>query len=504
MQALRARASLVIVGLVGLSILCAGCRGGTPEPTPTLFPITDISQPAVGISPTSDKFATAPAQTDTPAMATLVAAPPPTRKPQPAGSPVPGIEIDSNEIRELEMALQAGAFWIRRNALIWSAVEPQEGERRWEALAGLDAELVHAAQAGAQVVLVVRSTPTWAQKIPGTYCGPVKEDKIGAFAQFVYDLVARYSAPPYSVKYWEFGNEPDIDPSLVVPDSLYGCWGDANDLYYGGGYYASVLKEVYPQVRRADPSAQVLVGGLLLDCDPVNPPEGKNCSPSLFLEGILRQGGGDFFDGISFHAYDYYAGPGQYYNPNWDSSWDTTGPVVIAKARYLRSVLNANGHPEKYLLNTEAGLLCGRDGSEASCRAQEFDQTKAAYVAQLNVVSLAEALRASIWYSLTGWRGSGLVSPDFNPLPAYEAFRFSAAQLKGAAVTRTITDYPGVSGYELYRNGRRAWFLLSTDGKSHTIGLPDVPLKVYDVYGAALDATQEIEVTAMPLYIELK
>ena len=39
-----------------------------------------------------------------------------------------------------------------------------------------------------------------------------------------------------------------------------------NDPYYGGGYYAEMLKIVYPQIKAADPEAQILIGGLLLFC----------------------------------------------------------------------------------------------------------------------------------------------------------------------------------------------------------------------------------------------
>ena len=51
-----------------------------------------------------------------------------------------------------------------------------------------------------------------------------------------------------------------MDPKLVDPDSVFGCWGDNDDDYYGGGYYADMLKMVYPAVKSADPQAQVLIG----------------------------------------------------------------------------------------------------------------------------------------------------------------------------------------------------------------------------------------------------
>ncbi len=106
-----------------------------------------------------------------------------------------------------------------------------------------------------------------------------------------------------------------------------------------------MLKVVYPQIKAANPDAQVLVGGLVQDCDPRPGASceivGKPPSHCKFLEGILHNGGGPFFDGVSFHSYDYYKANGDqnclYCNPNWLSSWNTTGPVVALKAQYIRA-----------------------------------------------------------------------------------------------------------------------------------------------------------------------
>jgi hypothetical protein len=210
---------------------------------------------------------------------------------------------------KLNQVAQAGAYWVRSfSAVAWASVEPAEGKRNWNALMGLDQELRNITGKGMQTILSVRVTPSWAQQVAGYSCGPIKPEKLGAFAIFMHDLVVRYSVAPYNVKYWEIWNEEDIDRSVVPPDSPYGCWGDQNDAYFGGGYYAEMLKVVYPQIKAADPQAQVLIGGLLLDCDPR---PGAGCAvvghdpkPSKFLEGILSNNGGPYFDGISSHAYD--------------------------------------------------------------------------------------------------------------------------------------------------------------------------------------------------------
>jgi hypothetical protein len=263
-----------------------------------------------------------------------------------------------------------------------------------------------------------------------------------------------------------------------------------------------LLKVVYPAIKAADPDAQVVVGGLLLNCDPVNTPEGMDCTSSTFIEGILAVGGGDYFDGISFHAYDYYFGDGTYGNDNWNSYSDTTGPIVTVKADYLKSLLAEYGYSPKYLFNTEAAVLCGRDGNDPVCRQDDFIQTKSNYVASSSVAASAVGLNANVWYSLTGWRESGLVqNPGLQPIPAYDAFRFNADQLLGAQYVRELEESDGVAGYEFERDGDILWVLWSLDGDDHMIKLTQNPSVVYDVYGKQLAFGNSLLITLSPVYI---
>jgi len=410
----------------------------------------------------------------------------------------------------LDQMAAANISWTRRNAVLWSAVEPDEGERNWSALASLESELQNASSKGMRVILIVRSTPQWARKIagPGSYCGPIHQNKLPAFGNFMRALVARYSVPPYNVKYWELWNEPDVDPSLVPADSVFGCWGDQNDDYYGGGYYAEMLKVVYPQIKAADPQAQVLIGGLLLDCDPGTVCVGDRAPK--FLEGILRRNGandgGNYFDGANFHAYDYYQGQsGQYSNPNWQSAWNTTGPVLIAKAQFIQGLLNTYGVSGKFLINTEAALIC----PGCSSNDPTYETTKAYYVAQAYAAAIAQGLRANIWYSVLGWRNSGLLNPapDLSPRPAYTAFQFARNELRDATFAGEITasdigGASGVKGYKFHRGDRRIWVLWSLDGNTHSISLSGLPLAAWDALGNSVSPAASMNVSLKPLYLE--
>lgn len=423
---------------------------------------------------------------------------------------VPGIEMHYITSQGgLDLVKESGANWVRRNALFWSQVEPSPGERRWNALVNLEAELVNASEAGLQTILIVRSTPRWAQKIAWEYCGPIAPDAIDAFAQFMFELVERYSAPPYNVMYWELGNEPDVEAKFVKGNEIYGCWGDENEPYYGGEYYAEVLRKVYPKVKEANPDAQLLVGGLLLECDPRNPPlnqgsdQKKDCSPANFLEGILRKGGSDYFDGISFHGYDYYWGTeGDYRNPNWHSTAEDNGPVLIVKTAFIREVLAKYGVSGKYLMNTESGILCGSTGQEGFCKTDDFRNTKAYYVAQSNAAALANGLVANIWYSIYGWRASGLALSSTTPTTALTAFQVSSMMLEGSMFKRNLVEFPGILGYEFSKNGKPLWVLWASDREPHDVLLFEQPDSVIDVFGNEIEPQRELQVSSGPIYIQ--
>ncbi len=408
----------------------------------------------------------------------------------------------------LEQALDSGAKWIRRNAMLWSQAEPKRGDYFWGSQPALQQELIDASNSGVEVILIVRSAPDWAREINTKDCSRIKPDALSAFGDFLYQAVKRYSAPPYNVKYWQIWNEPDVLPSVAVEGGINGCWGDPNDPYYGGGYYADVLRAVYPRIKEANPEVQVVVGGLLMDCNP----NVANCSDyrqHLYLEGILHHNGakdgGNYFDVVAFHAYDYYYGSlGRYGNSNWGSGWNETGPVVIAKTHFVRDLLASYNIGNKPIMATEAALICGDYASDPRCWTSDFEQTKAYFVPQLYAAALSEGLQANIWYHLLGWRGSGLLDANLNPLPAYSSYAFAVKELSGASYSRKITDYSSIFGYEFNRSNLRIWLVWSADGQPREITLPSKPVAIWDVFGnhVPLQGTR-LEVGIQPLYVEI-
>jgi hypothetical protein len=396
----------------------------------------------------------------------------------------------------------ASASWVRI-PFYWSDIEASVGQRTWQNVAGLESELKAVSISYMNTILYINDTPKWALKA-GYSCGAVAQDKFEDLAHFLTDLVKRYSVPPFNVKYYELWNEPDVAGAL-------GCWGDFGDTtFFGGGYYGEMLKVAYPAIKAADPQAQVLFGGLLMDCNAdsigtclVNHTQAVNLSIARFFDGALADGAAPYFDGVSFHGYDYYEpGLGQYYNANWATSWDTTGPVAPVKAAYLQNALARYNVTGKYLMNTELAILCGRDGTEAPCVTHDHEQTVSAYIVQGMAASKADGLIANIWFSVGGWRGSGLLDSSLNPLPSYNAYKVARVKLGEAVFVRAVTEFSGVKGYEFTNNGRHLWVLWSMTTTDNTLTLGTTPAAVYDIYGNAMPVSTSLDVGLMPVYVE--
>jgi hypothetical protein len=400
----------------------------------------------------------------------------------------------------LQQAKGAGVRWVRFGDFAWDEIEPTRTDPptyRWGAID--EGSLINAVNNGLEVIGVVQFTPDWAQKYPGVYCGPIKRESLGAFAQFLQALVARYSVPPYNVGYWELGNEPDIDRSLVPARSGYGCWGEVNSEYYGGGYYGEMLKVAYPAIKAADPNAQVLNGGLLLDCDPRDPDACARGShldkPPKFLEGILRNGGGAYLDIVNFHAYARYI-PELGILTDW--GWPGSVTAIPEKAGFLREVLAQYGFGAKPLMNTEAALLCKESTNE--CLAAQ-----AAYMPRAYADAIAEGLKAQSYFAMINenWWYTGLIRPDLTHKPAYNAFKTASSFLSQATYQGAATGYPlGIAGHAFRQPaGTRVDVVWSADGSARAVDLP-AGAKAFDHSGNLISSSGAIQVGYEALYVQ--
>lgn len=412
------------------------------------------------------------------------------------GRSIFGVEVNRGTVSRVYprlAELQPG--WVRYNGVVWSEVEARPGQRDWSKLATTDAELTAIANAGGTPMLIVRGAPTWAAARPDKSCGLISPAALDEFAAFLGDLVARYSVPPYNVKYWELGNEPDVDPDLVAGNSPYGCWGEESDPGYGGAGYAAMLAAAYPAIKAADPEAQVVLGGLLLDCDPEHSTE-QLCPSGRFLEGVLAAGGGEHFDIAAYHAYSYWGDT----DSDWDlltPKWVHRGGALLGKLDFVRDTMARYGYAKPVVMN-EGGLLCY--GSSPLCAPAGFYEDQANYVVRSYARAHSAGLLSVIWYTLNGpgWQEGGMLDRTQAARPAFQAALF----VKGLLDTATYAG-GGIEGAlerYIFRKGETTYTLFWTnDGSSVELSLPEDTRAVYTVDGKEIGLAAPIQAGFEPL-----
>lgn len=406
------------------------------------------------------------------------------------------------------LAFESGIQWVRMDVFQWGKIEPTNTSAAGYKWSEVDeASLIAASQNGMKVIGIIRNTPSWAQKISPYSCGAISQAALPEFANFVRDLVKRYSVPPYNVHHWEIWNEPDIvySPELGF-DSVFGCWGDASQTFYGGEYYGAMLNVIYPAIKNAAPHAQLGIGGLLLECDPT---ADKTCHTGKFLEGIIRKSGiqerGDNFDFISYHGYTPYSSVHGLSLDENNTNWKHRGGVVLGKLDYIRDLLQSYGLA-KPIFHTEGALLCP-EYNVADCTppGSDFEEKQADYVVWLFVRNWASGVDATIWYEFQGpgWRYGGLLDGTQNPKPAYNALKFLTQELKGASYVKPVLENTAVKGYEFLRTDKKVWVIWSPDEKNHTVTIPSTAQRIYNKYGVEIPITSSQITVNSPIYVEL-
>ncbi|OGO28935.1 MAG: hypothetical protein A2Z16_05020 [Chloroflexi bacterium RBG_16_54_18] len=422
-----------------------------------------------------------------------------------------GVETTYIDQTLLNKAGNIPTYWWRYNAFLWNQIEPQDvdpPQYNWGAVQ--ENSLIAASQQGFSIVAVVKNTPLFAQAIndPANIpCSPIKSNQAGEFIEFIHELAVRYSAPPYNIRYWQLGNEPDVDVDLFSGanfnlryTSPYGCWGDDADPYYGGEYYADFLKIFSDTIKAVNPSAQITNGGLLLDCHPVNDP---SCLSGTFFEGMIKglqdNNALSALDYVSFHAYARW-----YTNLRFDEEYKgftSHGGVLLGKSYFLREVMTSYQlNPLKPLLVTEGGTMCARPDDAAPLPSgikcsdpvppPEFSDDQAEHLVWHYVRAIADGISGMTWYTLNyqAYRHVGLLNADSSNKPAYIAYQFLVSQLGDAQFVGPLNQYfPTLRAYEFSKNSQYIWVLWSPDQLDHSIFKPSGFQAAYDKLGSLIN-----------------
>ncbi len=298
----------------------------------------------------------------------------------------------SASLRALEMASQAGIGWLRLG-FPWSWVEGTPGRFIWQVH---DALIAKAQSLGIEVMGSLGYTAVWASSAPPEVTRAVDRERYPptdyeAWGRYVFQTVSRYKG---RVRYWEVWNEPDLGG-----EGQFGFWRGTES------EFARLLAVAYESVKRADPQAQVVIGGLSLGGSP-------GVLNEEFLPRILNDPSypaARYFDIAAFHQY---------------------GSKETARQRitYVKSELEKVGAGQKPIWVTEVGIASEpRPQDPPQYRGPEG---QARYLREMLPYLLELGARKVFWFSLVDSTLSGantishgLLREDLEPKPAYFAYR---------------------------------------------------------------------------------
>lgn len=433
------------------------------------------------------------------------------------------VEIGANvkpDSPVLARARELGVGSIRlHRRLSWRLAQPNLDDTiNFSQFAEFEAELRGLASANITPMVTIWDSPLWATVQPKN-CSAIRQDRLSHFAAFLSAVVNRYKAPEFNVHVWEIGNEVDIDPRAVPAESFYGCWGNADDkTFYGGKQYGEAIKVAGAAIRAADPSAKIVIGGLITHQWEGSP---QFSYTDQFLRGVLSVGAGPYFDAIGFHGHF------TYYNQVLDyasapyGGWVNADPAkngpIKGKISVLKSALNAYGQNKPLWLN-EVSMGCpikDFDGSTlAWCNPSPqpgFYVAMADHIPRMMVRYLHAGVERFVWYSLAGagWRFSDLLGSDNQTATlGFTAYKNLITQLNGVNLSPTQVNYAnGVEAYRFNRVGNFVEVIFATDNSSKTITIPQAQfVRAIDRDGNVIspqfvNGNTQISVGFSPIYI---
>ena len=373
-------------------------------------------------------------------------------------SPAPGYQSEENLIAlfdasfpSLLSALEESGAGGTRIYISWSQIEktaPGVDGKPIYSWKWYDEKLSLIAKTGIQIIATVADAPSWAAPTP---CSPMPVNTRKQFARFLSDLVKRYKVEPYNITHWELINEPDNTWADGYLGGL-GCWGTA------GSDYAAMLQEAYPAVKKADPSATVITGGIANDW--FSDVGGRFYR--YFQDKVMETGGAKYFDVFNFHYFPDFHSEWE----RWDASskdrkmgwlpaptcgdafdgagkaYEAGGLDVIAKTKFFRNRMQTCYASSKPIWITELAEH-GYENDPASLNNQ------ASYLIKGFARALAAGVQNVTWYALATPNDSyqqGLLYDDLSPKPAFYAYKTLTSELKNYQFSKTVSA-PKVEGY---------------------------------------------------------
>jgi hypothetical protein len=323
---------------------------------------------------------------------------------------VPQTDLSTADIERMGQA-KVGTL---RTIMLWGAIDPSEApnDNHW---AGFDAIVREAATNGIEVFPFIFGTPQWVAKgIDNQRCNsaakcyiyaPKSAAAIAAWKNFVGEAVARYGR---GGDFWQ--ENPGVPE---VPISDWQFWNEMNSKSFFAPKpkpksYAKLLSAAADATAQADPSAQVVLGGMAELAG-----SRKAIPGSEYLEDLYDvKGVKDDFDGIAPHPYG------------------ATIGKVSAQVEEYRRIMKRSGDSRGSVYVTEvgAGSASGGNSLNRGTKGQAelltdifkyFQKKRNSFnIETVNWFSWQDAAQ-----SICSWcKTSGLLKQNGKAKPSYKAF----------------------------------------------------------------------------------
>jgi hypothetical protein len=335
----------------------------------------------------------------------------------------------------------------------WLALEPSKGVWRFE---HLDRLVETAERNGAQVMLSLGMTPTWASARPeskgtyvlGQFTAPAR---LADWEDYVRQVMTRYRG---RIGYYEIWSEP----KLTELDKEKG--------YFSAAQLVDMARVVHRVAREVDPAARIV--------SPANTGPEERMGIRR-LEAFLAAGGAKYVDIIAHH---FYIAPPE------------NLPAYVAD---VRSVMARHGVGHLPVWSTEFGYLIADPGHKnthptwGSPKTSAFarvlsEDDAASYLARSYLLAAGQGLDSLFWF---GWdiRNMSLTHMDSKaPNKAGFAYRQVSRWLLGATVESCAAGQVWVC--RLRRDGRLATVVWNPDGDIRWI--PDFTALEYETLDGRL------------------
>jgi hypothetical protein len=359
---------------------------------------------------------------------------------QPAAAAEAGVNLNNLSPSSAALATTLGAHWIRVFAQ-WRELEPSRGTHDASWLEQYDRTFASLPK-GTKVILDLVGAPAWETGSTATNAPP--QDPAD-YATLLHFIATRWAGRVAAFEIW---NEEDASR----------WWAGAPD----PGAYTRLLQSAYTAVKSADPSTEVVLGGLT----------GNDYD---FLQNVYEAGGKGSFDAIGVHT---------------DTACNISSPYEFMRENNMRMFQDAflayrEVHATELANNDDKPIWMTEMSwrtSSGECTEGTWAGQKAAGVSEAEQArNLSQAyhclagdpyVQLALWFPIVdeGVVTSGLIRPNMTHKPSYAAMR-SYIQ-NGDQLTEPCGDFSGPK-ITLYH---------PTNGQRYT-GRLSIKVKASDVQG---------------------